>query len=108
MDAVGAAAGLCCAARKRGKKARIVINLEHNAAGLVLDRLRALPEYEGVFTSPSEAFINIRPGALLVVVDTNRPDMVESQQLLESGRPPTLKTPPSASTSPTPPPLRSW
>ena len=84
MDAVGAAAGLCCAARKRGKKARIVINLEHNAAGLVLDRLRALPEYEGVFTSPSEAFINIRPGALLVVVDTNRPDMVESQQLLES------------------------
>ena len=84
MDAVGAAAGLCCADRKRGKKARIVINLEHNAAGLVLDRLRALPEYEGVFTSPSEAFINIRPGALLVVVDTNRPDMVESQQLLES------------------------
>ena len=50
----------------------------------MLDRLRALPEYEGVFTSPSEAFINIRPGALLVVVDTNRPDMVESQQLLES------------------------
>ena len=84
MDAVGAAAGICCAARKRGKKARIVINLEHNAAGLVLERLRALPEYEGVFTAPSEAFINIRPGALLVVVDTNRPDMVESQQLLES------------------------
>ena len=26
----------------------------------------------------------MRPGALLVVVDTNRPDLVESQQLLES------------------------
>lgn len=40
MDAVGAAAGLCCAARKRGKKARIVIDLEHNAAGAVLEKLR--------------------------------------------------------------------
>ncbi|WP_298016816.1 DHH family phosphoesterase [uncultured Dysosmobacter sp.] len=84
MDAVGAAAGMCCAARKRGKKAQIVIDLERNAAQAVLDRLRALPEYEDVFTSPNEAFLKMRPGALLVVVDTNRPDIVESPQLLES------------------------
>ena len=84
MDAVGAAAGLCCAARKRGKKARIVIDLERNAAGAVLEKLRALPAYEGIFTAPGEAFISMRPGTLLVVVDTNRPDMVESPQLLES------------------------
>ena len=44
----------------------------------------ALPEYAGVFVSPGEAFLKIQPGALLVVVDTNRPEMVESQQLLES------------------------
>ena len=84
MDAVGAAAGLCCVARKRGKRAQIVIDLEHNAAGAVLERLRAMPEYNGVFVSPPDAFLKMRPGALLVVVDTNRPDMVESQQLLES------------------------
>jgi len=84
MDAVGAAVGMCCAARKRDKKAQIVIDLEHNAAQAVLDRLRALPEYEDVFTSPNEAFLKMRPGALLVVVDTNRPDIVESPQLLES------------------------
>ena len=36
--AVGAAAGLCCIARKRGKRAQIVIDLEHNAAGPVLDQ----------------------------------------------------------------------
>ena len=84
MDAVGAAAGICCAARKRGKRAQIVIDLEHNAAGAVLERLRAMPEYNGVFVSPPDAFLKMRPGALLVVVDTNRPDMVESQQLLES------------------------
>ena len=84
MDAVGAAAGICCAARKLGKRAQIVIDLEKNAAGAVLSRLRAVPEYAGVFVSPADAFLKMRPGALLVVVDTNRPDMVESQQLLES------------------------
>ncbi|MDY3984303.1 DHH family phosphoesterase [Dysosmobacter sp.] len=84
MDAVGAAAGLCCVARKRGKKAQIVIDQDHNAAGQVLSRLRGLPEYENVLVAPGEAFLKMRPGALLIVVDTNRPDMVESQQLLES------------------------
>ena len=29
MDAVGAAAGICCAARKRGKTAHIVIDGNH-------------------------------------------------------------------------------
>ena len=84
MDVVGAAAGICCAARKRGKRAQIVIDLEHNAAGAVLKKLGALPEYADVFVSGNDAFLKMRPGALLVVVDTNRPDMVESQQLLES------------------------
>ena len=84
MDAVGAAVGICCAARKRGKKAQIVIDLEHNAADAVLKKLRALPEYAEIFVSPGEAFLKMRPGALLVVVDTNRPDMVESRQMLES------------------------
>ena len=84
MDAVGAAVGVCCAARKLGKRAQIVIDLEKNAAGAVLKRMRAVPEYAGVFVSPADAFLKMRPGALLVVVDTNRPDMVESQQLLES------------------------
>ena len=84
MDAVGAAAGLCCIARKRGKKAQIVIDLEKNAAGPILARLRSLPEYEDVFVPGGEAFLKMRPGALLIVVDTNRPDMVENPQLLES------------------------
>ena len=84
MDAVGAAAGVCCAARKLGRKAQIVIDLEKNAAQAVLERLRGLEAYGGVFTPPAEAFIKMRPGALLIVVDTNRPDLVESPQLLES------------------------
>ena len=84
MDVVGAAAGICCIARKRGKKAQIVIDMEDNVAKPLLDKLAALPEYKDAFISGSDAFISARQGALLVVVDTNRPDFVESQQLLDA------------------------
>ncbi len=84
MDAVGAAAGICCAARKRGKKAQIVIDMEGNNARPLVRKLAGLPEYEDVFVSGQEAFIHAQPGALLVVVDTNRPELVESRQLLDA------------------------
>ena len=84
MDAVGAAVGVCCAARKLERKAQIVIDLEKNAAHSMLEMLRGLPEYENTFVSPQDAFVKMKPGALLVVVDTNRPTMVESPQILES------------------------
>ncbi len=84
MDAVGASAGICCIARKSKKKVRMVIDLDNNNANPLLRRLRALPEYEDMFITGNDAFIHAQPGALLVVVDTNRPDMVESQALLDS------------------------
>ena len=84
MDAVGAAAGICCIARKRGKKAQIVIDMEDNVAKPILAKLAALPEYKDAFISGNDAFISAQPGALLVVVDTNRPDFVESEQLLDA------------------------
>ncbi len=84
MDAVGAAAGICCAARKKGKSAQIVLDLENNNAQPLVRRLRENTEYGDVFVSGQDAFIHAQAGALLVVVDTNRPDMVESRQLLDS------------------------
>ncbi len=84
MDALGAAAGVYCAARKRGKRAWIVMDQEKNAAEALLKKLKALPEYAGAFLGGNEAFLRMQPGALLVVVDTNRPNMVESTSLLES------------------------
>ena len=84
MDVVGAAAGICCIARKRGKKAQIVIDMEDNVAKPLLSKLAALPEYKDAFISGNDAFISAQPGALLVVVDTNRPDFVESEQLLDA------------------------
>ena len=84
MDCLGAAVGVYAIARKRGKHAQIVIDTENNAVHPMLKKLKELPEYSGTFVSGSEAFLKAQPGALLVVVDTNRPASVESEQLLES------------------------
>ena len=102
MDAVGAAAGICCAARKKGKKAQIVIDMEGNNARPLVRKLRELPEYEDVFVTGPDAFIHAQPGALLVVVDTNRiwwrtgscwtPATGWRSSTTTAGRPPTLRT----------------
>lgn len=86
LDALGAAAGLCCLCRKKGKKVNIVIDLEANAAAPLLELLKPLPEYNGCFISGQEALLAADSKSLLIVVDTNRPDQVECKPLLESIR----------------------
>lgn len=84
IDAVGAAAGICCIARKRGLEAHIVIDLEHNDAGALIERLKGREEYKDRFISPQDAMVMADARSLLVVVDTNRPVQVESKELLMS------------------------
>lgn len=82
MDCVGASVGICCIARKIGCKAHIVIDEKNNAADRLIDRLLATEEYAEAFISPQEAIMRAGRGTLLVVVDTNRPEHVEDQNLL--------------------------
>jgi len=84
LDAVGAAMGICCMCRKKGKKASIVLDLHHNAAQRLIDEIRQVPEYADVFISAQEALLMCDNHSILVVVDTNRPDQVESKHLLEA------------------------
>ena len=84
LDAVGAAMGISCMCRKKGKKAHIVIDKEHNAATQLLEEIYKVPEYEGVFLSGDEALLMADNRSTLVVVDTNRPDQVESRPLLDA------------------------
>ena len=84
LDAVGAAVGLVSLCRKKGKRARIVLDLKNNAAGALIRELRALPEYAGVFISGDDALVEADNRSLLIIVDTNRPDQVESKALLEA------------------------
>ena len=84
LDAVGAAMGVACLCRKKGKKAHIVIDLEHNAAERLIEEIRAVPEYKDVFISAQDALVQCDNRSILVVVDTNRPDQVESREVLEA------------------------
>jgi len=84
LDSVGAAMGVACLCRKRGKKPYIVLDLERNVAEKLIDEIRAVPEYQDVFISGQEAMLLCDNHSVLVVVDTNRPDQVEHQPLLEA------------------------
>ena len=84
MDAIGAAAGMVCAARVKGKPVHIVVDQQHTLATELIERLETLPEYKGVFISAEDAMIMCDYNTLLIVVDVNRPGYVESEALLQS------------------------
>ena len=84
FDSVGAAVGVCCIARAKRKTARIVIDLDNHHAHPLIDIVMQAPEFRGVFISEQEAIVRADSKSLLVVVDTSRPDKVESNSLLLS------------------------
>ncbi len=84
MDAIGAAAGMVCAARVKSRPVYIVVNQKRTMASELINRLKALPEYKDVFISADDAMIKCDYNTLLIVVDVNRPSMVENESLLES------------------------
>ena len=84
LDAVGAAMGIACLCRKKGKKASIVLDLEVNASKKLIEEIRQTPEYQDVFITGQEAMLRCDNRSILIVVDTNRPDQVEYKPLLEA------------------------
>ena len=84
IDAVGAAAGVMAICRKLGCPAQIIVDLQRNSAKPLLDKLLALPQYQGCFTTSQNALLDADEDSLLVVVDTNRPDQVEAKEFLQS------------------------
>jgi c-di-AMP phosphodiesterase-like protein len=82
LDAIGAAVGVCCLARKFGIRANIVADLEKNASKSLIAALRQEPEYRDVFMNRTEAMLRADGRTLLVVVDVNRPERVEDADLL--------------------------
>jgi len=84
FDSIGAAAGVCCIARAKRKPARIVVDFEDNPAQPLIDMVMQAPEYRGVFISEQNAILTADSKTLLVVVDSSRPEKVESESLLLS------------------------
>ena len=84
LDSVGAAMGIACMCRKKGKKAHIVLDLDNNSSEMLVDEIRQVPEYKDVFISGQEALLLADNRSTLVVVDTNHPNQVECRSLLEA------------------------
>ena len=83
-DAIGAAAGLVALCRAKGKPVNIVADVKTSTAPKLVELLRKEPQYKDVFLTGQEAILQADNASLLIVVDTNRPDQVESRALLES------------------------
>ena len=83
-DAIGAACGVVALCRSLGKKANIIVDRNTSAAPKLLEMIRKEPQYEEVFLSGQDALLLADARSLLIVVDTNRPDQVESREMLES------------------------
>ena len=84
MDSFGAAIGMACAVRHRDKPVHVIINQDRTMARDLIDKIQNVPEYQDLLMSPDDAMVRCDFNTLLIVVDTNRPDYVESQPLLES------------------------
>lgn len=89
MDSVGAGAGLCGAIRilSPDTYVKMVVNLERNLAKPLIDRLNDnLTGEEPVFASPEEALEKIDENTLLIVVDTNNKDILDSAEIYNAAK----------------------
>ena len=84
MDAAGAAVGVCAIARMKNIPHYILRDNVPTPADDLYARVAKLPQYEGVFLSGEELMLRADSRSLLVVVDTNRPEQVQNQDLLAS------------------------
>ena len=85
LDVVGAVAGVCAIARKKGVPIRAVRAPSPYPAEEQVRQLMALPEYRGLFVPAEEALRLAGPNTVVVVVDTNRPEQTQAPDLLTSG-----------------------
>lgn len=85
LDVLGAAAGVCAIARKKGVPVRIVRAPSPYPAEAQARALAATALYKNVFISPEEAKALTGKDSLVVVVDTSRPEQTQVPELLTAG-----------------------
>ena len=86
IDSLGAAVGIWRIASTMGKEAHIVSSAVNNAIRPMLARFQNGDYPEDMFIPEEKALQLLDEGTVLVVVDTNRPSMVEGPRLLEAAK----------------------
>ena len=83
MDAIGSSMGIYRLAKTLGKEAKIVNDTIGPGISQFIELADKDEEYHGVFINNSEGLELVNPSTLLVVVDTNKKDYVNSPSILE-------------------------
>lgn len=87
IDSFGAAVGVYRIAKTLGKKAYIVLDEITTSIRPVMEKFRASQDYEeDMVVTPSKAKELVDNSTLLVVVDVNRPNYTECEELLHKTR----------------------
>ncbi len=85
LDSLGAGTGLCGAIASTGKYVRFVVDKSKCLATPIIDRLTENLE-EDIFISPDEAVAEFTEKSLLIIVDTQNKDILESKELYEKAK----------------------
>jgi len=73
---------VACIARKLDCPFKIVMEPDKHAAASLVEAMGQVPDYAEAFITPQDAILQADNKTLLVVVDTHRPEQVESETLL--------------------------
>ena len=86
MDCMGASMGIYRLAQSLEKEVNIVVNKNGNSIGAFLKELQEDAKYKGLVMEAEDAISKIDEDTLLVVVDTNKKNYVESLELLQKAK----------------------
>ena len=87
LDAFGASMGMFRVATVLKKPAHIVLGEPHGAIDLLIERVQREREYKEVLIDEERALELAGERTLVIVVDVNRPTIVQAPKLLETGSP---------------------
>lgn len=86
MDCIGASMGIYRLSKSLGKDAYLVLNPKGENLVTFLNEIKNSDEYENLILEPQEAISEIDDDTLLVIVDTNKKNYVESPELLQKAK----------------------
>ena len=86
MDCIGSSMGIYRLTKTLGKDAYIVLNPKGENLVTFLNEIKEIEEYENLILEPQDAVSQIDEDTLLVVVDTNKKNYVESPELLAKAK----------------------
>ena len=86
-DSLGACIGIYRAAAELEKKAYIVINEVTTSVRPLYDEIAKSPDYpKDIFVNSEQALSHVSDNAMVIVVDTNKPQLTECPELLQRSR----------------------